>query len=265
MSHNFIPSPPPSPEGSTAYTGSVHCSTPSIFPDIATTNFIANLQIPQNPSFNSGVLTGQCVDTSFSVAPEFFADQANLLITPSNVITPLLHSQSLLPSQSTLSTPTMYPAHSAGQMGPLKSRSRSVDSQMLLHPQEKHTLDSLVDNVLSQHNCVIKKEGKEEYSCPFCQKTFGLKHNLRSHIVIHFDLKPFHCGVCNASFVRRWDLKRHMKRHYKDYGIPRKTQSLPATPTQNPLNINFSQLSTMPPNIVNILLAGGLPRLNQGM
>ncbi|KAI9137487.1 hypothetical protein BKA69DRAFT_1128163 [Paraphysoderma sedebokerense] len=93
------------------------------------------------------------------------------------------------------------------------------EPQMLLYHHEKHEMDLLAEQTMS-HYAFVLQDGKEQYLCPFCSKSFGMKHNLRNHIVIHFHLRPFHCGICDSSFVRRWDLKRHMKIHVRNSKSP---------------------------------------------
>ncbi|KAJ1558540.1 hypothetical protein HK096_010615 [Nowakowskiella sp. JEL0078] len=65
------------------------------------------------------------------------------------------------------------------------------------------------------------KENQEvELPCPFmnCKKTFQRKHNLKSHLRIHDENKPYTCTMenCSQSFRRNHDLKRHFRLHTKE-------------------------------------------------
>ncbi|KAL2410972.1 hypothetical protein ABEF95_003672 [Exophiala dermatitidis] len=46
-----------------------------------------------------------------------------------------------------------------------------------------------------------------------CNKRFGRKENIKSHVQTHLGDRQFRCGHCNKCFVRGHDLKRHAKIH----------------------------------------------------
>lgn len=45
--------------------------------------------------------------------------------------------------------------------------------------------------------------------CPYCQKMFGAKTDLKRHIMIHTGQKPFNCKLCGKPFR----LAQHLKTH----------------------------------------------------
>ncbi|KAF2088668.1 hypothetical protein K490DRAFT_14337, partial [Saccharata proteae CBS 121410] len=51
---------------------------------------------------------------------------------------------------------------------------------------------------------------------PECDKTFGRRENIRSHIQTHLGDRQFRCNHCSKCFVRQHDLKRHAKIHTGD-------------------------------------------------
>ena len=57
------------------------------------------------------------------------------------------------------------------------------------------------------------KTGK--WSCLYdgCDKTFGRRENIRSHIQTHLGDRQYRCPECKKCFVRQHDLKRHAKIH----------------------------------------------------
>lgn len=46
-----------------------------------------------------------------------------------------------------------------------------------------------------------------------CNKRFGRKENIKSHVQTHLNDRQFKCEVCNKGFVRNHDLRRHKKIH----------------------------------------------------
>ncbi|KAK2754031.1 Metallothionein expression activator [Arachnomyces sp. PD_36] len=54
-----------------------------------------------------------------------------------------------------------------------------------------------------------------KWVCTFagCNKRFGRKENIKSHVQTHLGDRQFKCNHCNKCFVRAHDLKRHAKIH----------------------------------------------------
>ncbi|KAL8930331.1 MAG: hypothetical protein Q9172_000039 [Xanthocarpia lactea] len=54
-----------------------------------------------------------------------------------------------------------------------------------------------------------------KYMCVYegCQKVFGRKENIRSHVQTHLGDRQWRCNHCQKRFVRQHDLKRHSKIH----------------------------------------------------
>ena len=65
-------------------------------------------------------------------------------------------------------------------------------------------------NVLFQHRT---SHFPSRFSCDFeqCNKKFGTKQNLESHLRTHTGEKPYKCGICNSSFKRYHHLKKHVQ------------------------------------------------------
>jgi regulatory protein SWI5 len=54
-----------------------------------------------------------------------------------------------------------------------------------------------------------------KWTCLFdgCDKKFGRKENIKSHVQTHLNDRQYQCPTCNKCFVRQHDLKRHAKIH----------------------------------------------------
>ena len=57
------------------------------------------------------------------------------------------------------------------------------------------------------------KENVKKYMCPQCNKSFNIKSNLKTHILIHTGEKPHKCTMCDFAANRVHHLKMHMLKH----------------------------------------------------
>jgi hypothetical protein len=53
------------------------------------------------------------------------------------------------------------------------------------------------------------------YPCDFCDKVFGNKYHLGSHLIIHTGERSFECRYCQKYFGRKSTLRAHMTTHTK--------------------------------------------------
>lgn len=59
--------------------------------------------------------------------------------------------------------------------------------------------------------------GTQPFKCPVpdCNKAFSEKQNLKTHMLIHFDSRPFACPKkCGLSFRTKGNMMDHLRRHY---------------------------------------------------
>lgn len=54
---------------------------------------------------------------------------------------------------------------------------------------------------------------KTTFECDLCSKEFSKKSNLRTHMNIHLDVRPFHCKTCGTAFRLQHHLVRHTAKH----------------------------------------------------
>ncbi|KAL8695344.1 MAG: hypothetical protein Q9218_000103 [Villophora microphyllina] len=62
---------------------------------------------------------------------------------------------------------------------------------------------------------IVGPNNANRYMCTYdgCNKLFGRKENIRSHVQTHLGDRQWRCNHCNKRFVRQHDLKRHAKIH----------------------------------------------------
>uniref|UniRef100_A0A1B0GKM7 Putative zn finger n=1 Tax=Lutzomyia longipalpis TaxID=7200 RepID=A0A1B0GKM7_LUTLO len=68
------------------------------------------------------------------------------------------------------------------------------------------------------YNCIIcdkmkKKNKAKSATCPICHKIFSNVAQMRKHISVHSDYKPFSCDICGERFKRKDYLKSHSTKH----------------------------------------------------
>ncbi|KAI9843070.1 MAG: Metallothionein expression activator [Sclerophora amabilis] len=70
-----------------------------------------------------------------------------------------------------------------------------------------------IDDIASFIEGPEPSDGKWVCSFPECNKRFGRKENIKSHVQTHLGDRQFRCNHCHKCFVRQHDLKRHSKIH----------------------------------------------------
>lgn len=69
-------------------------------------------------------------------------------------------------------------------------------------------------NMHQHYNVVHLKKPKLE--CPVCKKKFYTRTKMKSHITMHYGLKPFSCDVCQKTFRLKMNMIKHKKTHSND-------------------------------------------------
>ena len=92
-------------------------------------------------------------------------------------------------------------------------RTRSVDFDLMSCIEYTGVSEEDVQAYISEQNPKTNR-----WSClfPSCDKTFGRRENIRSHVQTHLGDRQFKCKNCTKRFVRQHDLKRHAKIHTGD-------------------------------------------------
>nr|CAD7425083.1 unnamed protein product [Timema monikensis] len=75
-----------------------------------------------------------------------------------------------------------------------------------------HTLYSS-KNILKRHIILHDKAKEKKYACETCGKTFFKLPNLRLHIKVHSEDRPFKCSCCSMAFKWKKNLDTHTSIH----------------------------------------------------
>lgn len=96
-----------------------------------------------------------------------------------------------------------------------RQRTLSVVSMSSSHNPDEHIQDTGISMQDIAQYISGPDPTDQKYLClfPDCQKRFGRKENIKSHVQTHLGDRQFQCPHCSKCFVRQHDLKRHAKIH----------------------------------------------------
>ncbi|KAI9841376.1 MAG: hypothetical protein M1838_003600 [Thelocarpon superellum] len=145
--------------------------------------------------------------SSFLSSPEMEQLQlfGNPLETAPNLAKPV--GVSILPSSQS----SVDLSDSGSPMKGMPSRSMSV-ADLNLDASIKDTGITL-DDISTFIEGPDPADGKWVCLYPDCNKKFGRKENIKSHVQTHLGDRQYRCNHCKKCFVRQHDLKRHAKIH----------------------------------------------------
>ena len=58
-----------------------------------------------------------------------------------------------------------------------------------------------------------EQTGSSKWNCVLCHRSFNSRSNLRSHMRIHTQEKPFTCKFCSRQFSQSSTLRNHVRLH----------------------------------------------------
>jgi len=114
-------------------------------------------------------------------------------------------SQPILSSSKTPSSPTK----------PALSPRRMEISDLNLEPGISASIEETNVTLDDIAQFIEGPDHENKWTCKFedCDKKFGRKENIKSHVQTHLGDRQFRCDHCKKCFVRGHDLKRHAKIH----------------------------------------------------
>ena len=72
---------------------------------------------------------------------------------------------------------------------------------------------------------MVSHTREKQFSCKYCQKSFGLKHNMKTHEKIH-EGGGYHCSYCDRTFSQNNTLQDHEMKHRKLKHVKTKDENL---------------------------------------
>ncbi|KAL8711025.1 MAG: hypothetical protein Q9220_004406 [cf. Caloplaca sp. 1 TL-2023] len=144
--------------------------------------------------------------SSFESSPEI----TNMSLFDNMAIFPEL----TLPDYRTKSLVSQATSDAGAYPSPPKEKShRRTQSAITIDVDGTNEDTGITEDEISAYMIGPLQDNK--YMCTFegCNKLFGRKENIRSHVQTHLGDRQWRCNHCHKRFVRQHDLKRHSKIH----------------------------------------------------
>ncbi|KAE8161091.1 hypothetical protein BDV40DRAFT_197804 [Aspergillus tamarii] len=112
-------------------------------------------------------------------------------------------------------TPSAPPSSAKPKLSPRVASIDSLNLDARVHASIKET-GVTIDEIASYIHGPDPEDGKWVCLHPGCERRFGRKENIKSHVQTHLGDRQYKCDHCDKCFVRGHDLKRHAKIHTGD-------------------------------------------------
>ncbi|KAJ9311567.1 transcriptional regulator family: C2H2 zinc finger [Paecilomyces variotii] len=121
----------------------------------------------------------------------------------------------LRPSPKRMSSPAPIASPAKAKLSPRPASIDNLNLDARVHASITETGIS-IDEIASYISGPDPEDGKWVCLHPGCDRRFGRKENIKSHIQTHLGDRQYKCDHCDKCFVRGHDLKRHAKIHTGD-------------------------------------------------
>ena len=99
---------------------------------------------------------------------------------------------------------------------------RHIESHIRMHTNERRFKCSECEKTYkydAQLRIHHRLHTGQRFHCEVCKKPFVDKAEMKRHMVIHSDLRPYKCDTCGAAFKRKGVLNAHISRHGNLFNI----------------------------------------------
>ena len=105
--------------------------------------------------------------------------------------------------------------HAAAAAAAMSGGSVSGGTKRSMPTNENHNsfAAAVMNETMSQpHNKYHSsdQQSRRKYSCPECNFTSDLMTKVSQHMIMHSEMRPHECQLCNKRFKRRYHLDRHL-------------------------------------------------------
>ncbi|KAL4975240.1 hypothetical protein BDW66DRAFT_75205 [Aspergillus desertorum] len=169
----------------------------------------------QGSSSDSLTSTSHSQYSSLSNSPEVTAIASSEDHTEKKLKVPICPATpSRLSPKKQPATPTAASLVKA-KLSPRVASIENLNLDSRVHASIKETGVS-IDEIASYIHGPDPEDGKWVCLHPGCERRFGRKENIKSHVQTHLGDRQYKCDHCDKCFVRGHDLKRHAKIHTGD-------------------------------------------------
>ncbi|MES1912037.1 MAG: hypothetical protein MHM6MM_004380 [Cercozoa sp. M6MM] len=96
----------------------------------------------------------------------------------------------------------------------LPTRSRPLPASLRVRPHVSLTASTDMTAPPTLQAPIAPPKKKKKFLCTLCDKSFARRTNLRRHLMTHVKYRPWVCGHCDLRFTERTNARRHLQKQH---------------------------------------------------